>query len=73
MIIAMTKRQYLHIVEQELERLNESIDRKILSGLGYGSEAQRHKRLLGLTRELRHKPKSFLGRMVGLVTNEYAR
>lgn len=51
----MTKRQYLQIVENELSTLNERIDRRIISGLGYDSEARRHKRLLGLTRELRHK------------------
>lgn len=60
----MTKRQYLHIVERELDILNERIDKKILCGLGYGSEACRHKRLVGLTRELRKK--NFLDRMFGL-------
>ncbi len=67
----MTKTQYLYLVERELNHLNEQIDRKILSGLGYGSEAQRHKRLLGLTKELRRK--NFFGKVMGLVGNEYAR
>lgn len=68
----MTKRQYLQIVERELNTLNEQIDRKILSGMGYGSEAQRHKRLIGLTRELRKK--SFLGRFAErFVARQYAR
>jgi hypothetical protein len=60
----MTKRQYLNIVERELAYLNERIDRKIICGLGYGSEACRHKRLVGLTKELRKK--SFFTRVFGL-------
>jgi hypothetical protein len=67
----MTKRQYLRIVENELANLNERIDKRILSGLGYDSEARRHKRLLGLTREL--KRKSFFDRLLGRASHQYVR
>ncbi len=67
----MTKTQYLHIVEKELTYLNDRIDRKIISGLGYDSEARRHKRLVGLTHQLRHK--TFLGRILGMVGHQYVR
>lgn len=58
----MTKYQYLKTAEKELTLLNSMIDQKILRGLGYGDEARRHKRLLGLTRELRKR--SFLGQLL---------
>ena len=58
----MSKHQYLRNVENELAILNQTIDRKILAGLGYGNEARRHKRLLGLTRELRKR--SVLGQLL---------
>lgn len=51
----MSNTQYLHLLENELAVLNERIDRRIIAGLGYNSEARRHKRLLGLTREFRKR------------------
>lgn len=67
----MSKSQYLKNVEREIMRLNRMIDRKILSGLGYGDEARRHKRLLGLTRELRRRP--LIDRLGNLFRNQYVR
>jgi hypothetical protein len=58
----MSKQQYLRNVENELAILNQTIDRKILAGLGYDNEARRHKRLVGLTRELRKR--SVLGQLL---------
>lgn len=66
----MTKHQYLNLVEHELSILNDTIDRKIISGLGYNSEARRHKRLLGLTREFRRE--GFMQKLFG-ARNTYAR
>ena len=60
----MTQRQYVDALEQEITRINQRIDQRILSGLGYDSEARRHKRLLGLTREM--KRKTFFGKIFGL-------
>lgn len=67
----MTKTQYLHIVEKEITHLNDRIDRRIISGLGYDSEARRHKRLVGLTKELRRK--NLFGRIWGMVGHSYVR
>lgn len=67
----MTQRQYIQIVENEIAALNERIDRKILSGLGYDSEARRHKRLLGLTRQM--KRKGFMERIFGATHRQYVR
>lgn len=66
----MTRHQYLHLLENELAALNATIDRKIIAGLGYNSEARRHKRLLGLTREF--KRKSLMQKLFG-TRHSYAR
>jgi hypothetical protein len=67
----MTQRQYIQIVENEIASLNARIDQKILSGLGYDSEARRHKRLLGLTRQM--KRKGFMEKIFGGVNRSYVR
>jgi hypothetical protein len=67
----MTQRQYIQIVENEIAALNARIDQKILSGLGYDSEARRHKRLVGLTRQM--KRKGIMERIFGGVNRSYVR
>lgn len=42
----MTKYQMKRVLKNELCRLNEHIDWKILRGLPYGLEARRHQRLI---------------------------
>lgn len=42
----MTNPLATHAIEHELVRLNHVIDRKILRGLSYGQESQRHLELL---------------------------
>jgi hypothetical protein len=42
----MSQREYLKIVERELQRINKVIDFKILRGEDYSREAQDHKLLL---------------------------
>lgn len=51
----MSKETYLTIVQKKLERINTSIDFKILNGLNYQEEARRHKMLLDQVRKLRRK------------------
>lgn len=46
----MSSKDFLKVVENELQRLNDRIDLKILKGRSYRKEAERHKFLL---RELR--------------------
>jgi hypothetical protein len=42
----MSKRQHLKLINQELRKLNEVIDRKITQHHNYRREAVRHKKLL---------------------------
>ena len=44
--ITMSQREYLKIVERELQRINKVIDLKILRGEDYSREARDHKLLL---------------------------
>jgi hypothetical protein len=51
----MTQTQYAHALNQELQKLNEKIDLKIVYGESYASEARRHKMLLEQARKLKRK------------------
>ena len=42
----MSQKQYLSIIEKEIQRINKIIDMKILRGEDYGREAKDHKILL---------------------------
>ncbi len=42
----MSKTQTTKAINQELVKLNQIIDRKIISGIAYSREANRHKSLL---------------------------
>ncbi len=42
----MSERAYLKALNKEIQKLNEVIDRKILSDVDYHKEAKRHKKLL---------------------------
>lgn len=42
----MSERAYLKALNEEIQKLNEIIDRKILSDSDYRKEARRHKKLL---------------------------
>ena len=37
-------------IETEIEKLNVTIDRKIIKGLSYSAEAKKHKKLINLLR-----------------------
>ncbi len=51
----MTQIQYAFAIDQELRKLNEKIDLKIVYGESYASEARRHKMLLDQARKLKRK------------------
>lgn len=46
----MSKKQYIHTLNQEIQKLNGVIDLKIVHGSDYKLEARRHKRLLAQIR-----------------------
>lgn len=44
--IFMTREQYIRILQRELDKLNQAIDMKIISGENYSKESKEHKLLL---------------------------
>lgn len=59
--IVMSQKQYLKLVEKEIQRVNKIIDQKIIRGEDYFKEARDHKLLL---RKIRfHERRSFLRRL----------
>lgn len=51
----MSKQNFEKALRDELEVLNETIDRKIIKGLAYADEARRHKKILSQILEIRRK------------------
>ncbi len=47
----MSKREYLKALNEEISKLNEIIDRKIIQDANYRREARRHKNLLAQLRK----------------------
>lgn len=47
----MSQREYLKALNFNIQKLNEIIDRKIMSDSDYRSEARRHKKLLAQLRK----------------------
>ncbi len=60
----MSQQQYIKTIERELQKLNQRIDMKIISGESYTRESRRHKQLLRQIREQRNK-KGMFGRFFG--------
>ena len=58
----MSQTQYLKMLEKEIQKLNKTIDQKIVRGLDYSKEARDHKLILRKVRF--HTRKSFSDRMV---------
>ena len=48
----MSKYKLSKIIQEEINRLNEQIDLKIIKGLSYKREAQRHKFLMSQLRQI---------------------
>jgi hypothetical protein len=59
----MSHEQYLKILREELQKVNQEIDLKIIQGEMYTGEARKHKMLLERMRK--HAKKSFLTKMFG--------
>ena len=68
----MSQKQYLTMLEREIQKINKRIDLKILQGEKYSKEARDHKLLLQKVRY--HTQKSLGERFVNLFfrTNIYA-
>jgi hypothetical protein len=65
----MSKYQIAREVQKELEVLNKRIDRKILRGISYMTEARRHKMLLSQLAHLnRHNSLGLLGRLTAALS-----
>ena len=47
----MSQKEYVSALNQEIQKLNEVIDRKILGDISYAREARRHKQLLAKLRK----------------------
>lgn len=54
-IKTMSKQHFEKALRDELEVLNETIDRKIIKGLSYAAEARRHKTILSQILEIRRR------------------
>lgn len=51
----MSKQNFEKALRDELEILNDTIDRKIIKGLSYTREARRHKMILSQILDIRRK------------------
>lgn len=61
----MSKYQYISALERELQKLNESIDRKIVQGQRYSFESRRHKMIQDIIRK--NKRRRFFAKFLPLV------
>jgi hypothetical protein len=57
----MSQKQYLKLIEREIQEINKRIDMKILQGESYRKEARDHKLLLKKVRY--HSRRSFFSRI----------
>ena len=48
----MTKMSLVYMISKELRKLNDKIDHKIVRGMSYDRESQRHKQLLSQLRQV---------------------
>ncbi len=64
----MSHEQYIKILQVELQKVNEEIDRKIIQGEIYRNEAKKHRMLLDRMRK--HAKKSFFGQIFGSLTKD---
>jgi len=62
-IFTMTKRQYIQMLERELIKLNQKIDKKILQGQSYLFESKRHSFLLKQIKKAQEREPSIFRRM----------
>ena len=65
----MSHEQYIKILRQELQKVNEEIDIKIIKGEMYASQAHKHRMLLQRMRK--HAKKTFVDRLFGNLTSMF--
>ncbi len=65
----MSHEQYIKILRQELQKVNEEIDIKIIKGEMYASQAHKHRMLLNRMRK--HAKKTFTDRLFGSLTSMF--
>ncbi len=63
----MSHEQYIKILRQELQKVNEEIDIRIIRGEMYTSQAHKHRMLIGRMRK--HARKTFSERLFSNVTS----
>jgi hypothetical protein len=66
----MSKQQYLKTLQDQINRLNLIIDRKIMMGRAYKAEARQHKLLLTKLRKFRNP--GFFDKLGSVFHREYA-
>ncbi len=60
----MTRNQSIKVIKEELKRLNERIDLKIIHGQPYASESKMHKMFLERIQKMRRRNHTgFLGKL----------
>ena len=59
----MSQKQYIQSLYDQLQRLNDKIDRKIMMGRAYKLEARQHRMIISKIRK--HKNPGFFDRMFG--------
>lgn len=65
----MSHEQYITILRQELQKVNEEIDFKIIRGEMYSSQAHKHRMLLQRMRK--HAKKNFADRLFGALNSMF--
>lgn len=62
----MTRNQYKKVIENQIKKINERIDYKIVNGIAYSNDSRRHKALLDKFRRQYETP-SFFGKLLSFV------
>lgn len=61
-------KKYVHILKQEIERLNAEIDAKIMCGVAYSDEARRHRMLREVISKVRGERLGFWSKAARFVS-----
>lgn len=67
----MTREQYIKILENKIQRLNQEIDFKIIQGQNYSTESKKHKELLQKIRS-HSKTHTFFKKIFDVLLKNYA-
>ncbi|MFA6459039.1 MAG: hypothetical protein WCV79_01410 [Candidatus Paceibacterota bacterium] len=64
----MSRYQTIKEIRQEIDRLNQEIDLRIIRGISYAKEARRHKFLMSQLRRLRPSTLAWLSRSLSFAS-----